>query len=95
LWRAWWREEYVKNFDGEVLDQNTTWKKRTYVGDNNGIGLQETGLDIVSWINLAQDRDDLLAVVNTVLNFRVHKKRRLSDYLKLFLIQKKDSAPWN
>ena len=38
--------------------------------DNIEIGLKGTGLEVVDWINLAQDRDDLRALANTVLNFR-------------------------
>jgi hypothetical protein len=34
--------------------------------DNIKIDLRETGLDGTSWIDLAQDRDQLRAVVNTI-----------------------------
>jgi hypothetical protein len=40
------------------------------MGDNIEIGLKETELEFVEWNNLAQDRDDLQTLVNTVLNFR-------------------------
>jgi hypothetical protein len=72
LWhaRGGERREYIQSFGGDVWDQNTTWKKRTYVGDYIGLGLQETGLLVVDCINLAQDTEDLRTVVNTVLNFR-------------------------
>jgi hypothetical protein len=33
--------------------------------------LGEIGLDGVDWIELAEDRDQLMAVVNTVMNLRV------------------------
>jgi hypothetical protein len=33
--------------------------------------LGEIGLDGVDWIELAQDRDQWMGVVNTVMNFRV------------------------
>jgi hypothetical protein len=35
-------------------------------------------LQEVGWIDMAQDRDRLRAVVNTVMNLRVHKMRGIS-----------------
>jgi hypothetical protein len=39
--------------------------------DNIKIDLREIGRDGVDWIDLAQDRDQWRAVVNTVMNLRV------------------------
>jgi hypothetical protein len=39
--------------------------------DNIKIHLRETGWDDMDWIDLAQDRDQLRALVNTVMNLRV------------------------
>jgi hypothetical protein len=39
--------------------------------DNIKMELRETGWDGMDWINLAQDRDQWRALVNTVMNFRV------------------------
>jgi hypothetical protein len=39
--------------------------------DNIKIDLREIGWDDVNWIDLAQDRDQLRALVNTVMNLRV------------------------
>jgi hypothetical protein len=39
--------------------------------DNNKIDLTEIGWDGVDWIELAQDRDQWRARVNTVMNLRV------------------------
>jgi hypothetical protein len=39
--------------------------------DNIKIGLRETGWDFMDWIDLAQDRDQWRALVNTVMNLRV------------------------
>jgi hypothetical protein len=39
--------------------------------DNNKIDLRETEWNGVDWIDMAQDRDQWRAVVNTVLKLRV------------------------
>jgi hypothetical protein len=39
--------------------------------DNIKMDLTEIGLDGVDWIDMAQDRDQWRAVVNTVFNLRV------------------------
>jgi hypothetical protein len=36
--------------------------------------LSDTGWEGVDWMHLAQDRDQLLALVNTVINLRVPYK---------------------
>jgi hypothetical protein len=38
---------------------------------NIRMDLREKGWDCVDWIHLAQDRDQWLALVNTVMNLRV------------------------
>jgi hypothetical protein len=45
--------------------QNRRWV------DNIKIDLRETGCDGVDWIELAQERDQWRALVNTVMNLRV------------------------
>jgi hypothetical protein len=44
--------------------------KRTCV-DNIKMDLREIGRGGMNWIDLAQDRDYWMALVNTVMNFRV------------------------
>jgi hypothetical protein len=44
--------------------------RRSWV-DNIKMDLREIGWDTMDWIDLAQDRDQLRALVNTVMNFRV------------------------
>jgi hypothetical protein len=41
--------------------------------DNIKIDLREIGWDGVDWIDLAEDRDQWRALVNTVMNLRVPK----------------------
>jgi hypothetical protein len=45
-------------------------RRRRWV-DNINIDLREIGWDGVDWIDLAQDRDQWRALVNTVMNLRV------------------------
>jgi hypothetical protein len=46
-------------------------KPRRSCVDNNKIDLRELGWDGRDWIELAQDRDQWRALVNTVMNLRV------------------------
>jgi hypothetical protein len=39
--------------------------------DNNEIDLREIRWDVMDWIDLAQERDQWRALVNTVMNLRV------------------------
>jgi hypothetical protein len=41
--------------------------------DNIKMDLTEIGWDGMDWVDLAQDRDHWRALVNTVMNIRVHK----------------------
>ena len=46
--------------------------------DNIKMDLQEVGRDCEDWMELAQDRDRWQALVSTVMNLRVPKKRGIS-----------------
>jgi hypothetical protein len=45
--------------------------KPRQMGDNIKMDLREIGWDGMDWIDLAQDRDQWRALVNTVMNLRV------------------------
>jgi hypothetical protein len=42
--------------------------------DNIKHDLREIGWDVVDWIDMAQDRDQWRALLNTVLNLRIFNK---------------------
>jgi hypothetical protein len=46
-------------------------RQRRWWLDNMKVDLRETGWDGTNWIELAQDRDQWRALVNTVMNLRV------------------------
>jgi hypothetical protein len=50
-------------------DECTAYTRRWV--DNIKIDLREIGWDGMDWIDLAQDRDQWRALVNTVMNLRV------------------------
>jgi len=47
-------------------------------GNNIRMGLRAIGWESEDWMQLAQDRGKWRAVVNTVMNLRVHKRRGIS-----------------
>jgi hypothetical protein len=60
--------------------QNFGWKRevKTLLGrprmgweDSIRMGLMVIGLEIVDWIDLGQDKDQLWDFVNTAMNFRI------------------------
>jgi hypothetical protein len=71
-------------WDGRIIYHTRYWlsslkgRPRRPWKDSIEIGLWEIGWEGVDWIHLAQDRDRWRAVVNTVMNIWVHKKRGIS-----------------
>jgi hypothetical protein len=49
----------------KILDSSVGWV------DNIKMDLREIGWDGVNWIDLAQDREQWRALVNTVMNLRI------------------------
>jgi hypothetical protein len=58
----WWESQKVRDPLG---------RPRCRWVDNIKMDLREIGWDGVDWIDLAQDRDQSRALVNTVINLRV------------------------
>jgi hypothetical protein len=56
---------------GKPAGKRQLGRPRSRWVDNNKIDLTEIGWDGMDWIDLAQDRDQWRAVVNTVMNLRV------------------------
>jgi hypothetical protein len=62
--------------------------------DNIKMDLRETGWDGVDWIDMAQDRDQWRALVNTVMNLRGSIKCwEFLEWLHNWQLLKKASAP--
>jgi hypothetical protein len=58
----------------ESQNERDHWKDQDVGGwwvDNIEMDLREIGWDGMDWIDLAQDRDQWRALVNTVINLRV------------------------
>jgi hypothetical protein len=58
--------------------------------DNIKIDLRERGWDGVDWVDLAQDRDQWRALLNTAMNLRV---RKVLEWLHNWRLLKNGSAP--
>jgi hypothetical protein len=56
---------------GKPKGKRPLGRPRRRLVDNIKIHLREVGWDGMDWIDLAQDRDQLRALVNTVMNLRV------------------------
>jgi hypothetical protein len=50
---------------------NITLGRRRHRWDDIRTDLRETGWQVLEWIHMAQDRDQLQALVNKVMNLRV------------------------
>jgi hypothetical protein len=55
---------------GKLEGKRPHVRPRHRLVDNNKLGLRVIGWDSIDWIDLAQDRDQWRALVNTVMNLR-------------------------
>jgi hypothetical protein len=58
---------------GNPEGKRTLGRSRRRWVDNIKMDLRDIGWDGMDWIDLAQDRDQWRALVNTVMNFLFHK----------------------
>jgi hypothetical protein len=68
--RMGWRKGAYRVLVGRPEERRRLGRPRRRWEDNIKVDLQQIGLGM-DWIDLAQDRDRLRAVVNAVMNFRV------------------------
>ena len=64
-------EAYTKFWWGILRERDRFWRPRRRWEDNSKMDLQEVGCGGMDWIELAEDRDRLRALVNAVMNLRV------------------------
>jgi hypothetical protein len=60
-----------KIFVGKPEGNRSFGRPRLKLEDDIKMYLRQTGMDIVDWINLFQDRDRWRALVNTVISLRI------------------------
>jgi 7-keto-8-aminopelargonate synthetase-like enzyme len=70
MWLPWERNVY-RVLMGKAEGKRPFGRSRRRWEDGIRTDLKEIGWRSVDWMQLAQDRDQLQAVVNTVLNLRV------------------------
>jgi hypothetical protein len=66
-----WRRGSIKDIGGK---KRPLGRRRRRCVDDIKMDLREIGWGVTDWIDLAQDRDQLRTLVNTVMNFRVALK---------------------
>jgi hypothetical protein len=70
MWHAWGRGVY-RVLVGRSEDKRPLGRPRRRRENNIKMDLREIGIDGANWIQLAQDRVQWQAFVNTVMNLRV------------------------
>ena len=69
MWHVWRKGEVCTRFWWGNLRKRDHWGDQDV--DNIKMDLQEVGRGCGDWMELAKDRDRWLALVSTVMNFRV------------------------
>jgi hypothetical protein len=73
--------------------RNAIWLENLKERDNS----EDPGIDggiILEWTYLVQDRDQWLALVNTVMNLRVHKRRGFTSLTEGVLVSLFHGVSW-
>ena len=70
MWHVWGRRK-VHGFGEEIWRKETTWKTQRRCEDNIKTDLNGIGWEGADWIQLTQNRENIWAVVNKVVNLRV------------------------
>jgi hypothetical protein len=65
------QRECIKDIGGKARWKETTGRPRRWWVNNIKMDLREIGLDGMDWIDLAKDRDQWKALLNTVTNLWV------------------------
>jgi hypothetical protein len=68
---AWGGERFLQGFGWSPEGTRPLGRPRGRWEDNIKMNLRETGIDGANWIQLAQDRIQWRAFVNTVMDLRV------------------------
>jgi hypothetical protein len=71
MYHIWEKEEAYTGFWLGNLREKTLGKSRHRWKDNIKLDIQKVGCGSMGWMELAQDRDRLLAIANAVMNLRV------------------------
>ena len=71
MWHAQGRREMHTGFWWGNLEERTTWKTWTQLGEYNKTDPKELGWKGVDWIDVSQDQGKWRAVVNRVTNIWV------------------------
>jgi hypothetical protein len=71
MWHAWEGRDVYRILVGRPVGKRPLGRPRRRWEDNIKLDLKETGIDGVNWIQLAQDRVQWQAFVNTVMNLWV------------------------
>jgi hypothetical protein len=71
MWHAWEGKDVHRVLVGRPEGKRPLGRPRRRWEDNIKLDLREIGIDGANWIQLAQDRVQWRAFVNTVMNLRV------------------------
>jgi len=77
MWDAWGRGDVYRVLVGWHEGKKTLGRPGRRWEDNIKMDLKEIGINGANWIQLAQDRVQWWAFVNTVMNLRVELERKI------------------